>query len=212
MGAAEITIYVPAPGDPATAAIAKGSAIIGQPSPDGVEVKVYYEGATFGQTEMETLVDRARHAASRMLASYPTSAMRIVPKEALVAVGVFDRGRILLTDAGAEQALADWLGVPRLDRAELGGGVPNPTFAQATAIAEAISSFEADGDVVLQGWQMIDGAEFHEGDPAPADRLYVEFLCLDPHHRIDELQHRPTRTVHVYGTTGNLLECKEEEG
>lgn len=73
---------------------------------------------------MRTLADRAAHAAGRMLEGYATSASRIVPRDALVAVGTFDfgEGRITLTGADSQGAVAVWLGTLRLDPAELAPG------------------------------------------------------------------------------------------
>lgn len=120
----EIVLYVPSGGYPATADIARGSAIVGEPRA-GTEVEVYFEGAIFGQENMRTLADRATHAAGRMLERYATTAARIVPCDALLAVGTFDfrDGRITLTGADSERAVAVWLGMPRLDPAEMAQGV-----------------------------------------------------------------------------------------
>jgi hypothetical protein len=85
----EIVLYVPSGGYPATADIARGSAIVGEPRA-GAEVEVYFEGAIFGQENMCTLADRATHAAGRMLERYATTAARIVPRDALLTVGTFD--------------------------------------------------------------------------------------------------------------------------
>lgn len=122
----EFVLYVPRGGYSATADIARGSAIVGVPRADGAEVEVYFEGAIFGQENMRTLADRATHAAGRMAERYATSATRIVPRDALTAVGTFDlpQGLITLTGLDSERAVAVWLGTPRLDPAELqqGGG------------------------------------------------------------------------------------------
>jgi hypothetical protein len=119
----EFVLYVPVGGYSATGGIARGSAIVGEPRADAVEVEVevHFEGAIHGQENMRTLADRATHAASRMLEGYTTSASRIVPRDALVAVGTFDfgEGRITLTGADSESAVATWLGTLRLDPAEL---------------------------------------------------------------------------------------------
>lgn len=77
----EIVLYVPHGGYSATADIARGSAIVGEPRA-GAEVEVYFEGAIYGQENMRTLADRAAHAAGRMLEGYTTSASRIVPRDA----------------------------------------------------------------------------------------------------------------------------------
>jgi len=117
----EIIVYLPNGSDPATASIVRGSAIVGQPQPGSDKVRIYFEGAIYDQRNVRTLADRASHAAGRMVEEYPTTAMQVVPRDALVVVGTFDlrEGRILLTGPHSERAVADWLGVPRLDPAEL---------------------------------------------------------------------------------------------
>lgn len=88
---------------------------------------------------MRTLADRATHAAGRMLERYATTAARIVPHDALVAVGTFDlhEGRIRLTGSDSERALAGWLGTPRLDPAELARGARGRrTAAHAAAVPD----------------------------------------------------------------------------
>ena len=118
----EIVLYVPHGGYSATADIARGSAIVGEPRAGAAEVEVHFEGAIHGQENMRTLADRATHAAGRMLERFTTSAARIVPRDALLAVGTFDfvEGRITLTGADSERAVAAWLGTLRLDPAEQG--------------------------------------------------------------------------------------------
>lgn len=66
---------------------------------------------------------RPSHACGRAEERYATAA-RIVPRDALVAVGTFDfdQGRIRLTGSESERAVAGWLGTPRLDPAELARG------------------------------------------------------------------------------------------
>jgi hypothetical protein len=120
----EIVVYVPADGHLATSAIVSGSAIVGRPVAGADDVEVYYEGNVHGAANMRTLADRAAHACGRMLQSYPTVAKRIVPREALVVVGTFEprASRIILTGPQSERAVADWLGVPELDPAELEPG------------------------------------------------------------------------------------------
>jgi hypothetical protein len=133
----EIVLYVPRGGYPSTADIARGSAIVGEPR-TGAEVEVYFEGAIFGQQNMRTLADRATHAAGRMLERYATSAARIVPRDALLAVGTFDfrSGRITLTGADSERIVAAWLGTPQLDPAELAQGARQA--ARAANIAHLV--------------------------------------------------------------------------
>lgn len=117
--AAEVIVYLPAPGHPAIAGILPGSGIVGRPLED--EVLIYYEGAIHGQVGMEHLADRVGHAYQRMRNRYPTIAVRVVPRESLVVVGTFDPrgGRILLTGPLSERAVAGWIGVSELDPAEL---------------------------------------------------------------------------------------------
>ncbi|MBS1675798.1 MAG: hypothetical protein JST08_00285 [Actinobacteria bacterium] len=120
--APEIVVYVPAGGHPATVGIARGSAIVGRPVRGGAEVRIYFEGGVYGQVNMTTLADRARHAFGRLAEDYPTTACRTVPREALVAVGTFEprAGRIILTGLHSEAVVAAWLGVIRLNPEELG--------------------------------------------------------------------------------------------
>lgn len=131
----EIVLYVPRGGYQATAGIARGSAIVGEPRAGAAEVEVHFEGAIFGQENMRTLADRATHAAGRMLEHYATTAARIVPRDALLAVGTFDfhEGRIRLTGSDSKRAVAVWLGMPRLDVAELTRGARGPRTAAHAA-------------------------------------------------------------------------------
>lgn len=116
---AEVIVYVPAEGHPATAGIVRGSGIVGRPLED--EVLIYYEGAIYGQVGMERLADRVNYAYLRMRERYPTVAFRVVPRYALVVVGTFDPrgGRILLTGPLSERAVADWIAAAQLDPTEL---------------------------------------------------------------------------------------------
>jgi hypothetical protein len=139
MGMREIVLYVPSGGYSSTADIARGSAIVGELQAGAAEVEVYFEGAIFGQENMRTLADRATHAAGRMLERYATTAARIVPRDALLAVGTFDfrEGRIRLTGSDSERAVATWLGTPQLDPAELVQGAPGrSTAAHAAAVPD----------------------------------------------------------------------------
>jgi hypothetical protein len=148
----EIVVYVPRGGCSATAGIARGSAIVGEPRAGAAEVEIYFEGAIFGQENMRTLADRATHAAGWMLERYATTATRIVPRDALLAVGTFDfhEGRIPLIGSDSERAVAVWLGTPRLDPAELAQGargrraaahaaaVPDVPVAVTRSLGEAL--------------------------------------------------------------------------
>lgn len=122
--APEIVVYVPAGGHPDTVGIARGSAVLGRPEPGDDRVRVYFEGAVYGQMGMRTLADRARHAWGRLVERYPTVACRLVPREALVVVGTFEprAARIILTGPRSKAVVAAWLGVVRLDPEELESG------------------------------------------------------------------------------------------
>ncbi len=117
----EIVVYLPAGGHPATVGIDRGSAIVGLPDPGSEEVRIYFEGSVYEQSDMVTLADRAVHACGRLRERYPTLAMRVVPRAALVVVGTFDEAaaRIILTGEQSAAAVATWLGMASLDHAEL---------------------------------------------------------------------------------------------
>jgi hypothetical protein len=117
----EIVVYLPVGGNRVTADIVRGSAIVGQPEPRSDEVTIYFEGAIYDQHNVRTLADRAKHAAGRMIERYPTIATRVVLRETLTAVGIFDscEGWIMLTGPSSERAVAEWLGMAQLDPAEL---------------------------------------------------------------------------------------------
>ena len=122
-------LYVPVGGDLLTRAIPRGAAIVGRPGlPCEEAVTVYFVDAVEPQTDLLTLADRAQCAGGRMLRK-ATQGRLTVLREALLLVGSIDGDarRITLTGPQSERAVADWLGVPRLDRAELNqtGGPPN---------------------------------------------------------------------------------------
>jgi hypothetical protein len=134
----EVIVYVPAAGHRATAGIARGSAIVGLPDARREDVRIYYEGAVYGQSEMRTLADRAVYACGRMVDGYPTAAAMSVPREALVAVGTFDptTSEIVLTGDHSAAAVAEWLETPRLDPSELRPGLEHPLTVRKLAEPE----------------------------------------------------------------------------
>lgn len=145
----EVVVYIPAAGHCAIAGIARGSAIVGRPDARRCEVRIYYEGAIHGQSEMRTLADRAVYACGRMVDNYPTAAAMSVPHEALVAVGTFDpsAGEIVLTGDQSAAAVAEWLGMPQLDPAELRRGLEHPLTVRRLADPEI--NVALNGDLAL---------------------------------------------------------------
>src|SRR4051794_30094410 len=118
----EIVVYLPGDWHPSTATIATGSAIVGRPESGSDTIDIYFEGNLQKASNIRTYADRAYHACDRLLQNYPTTAKEeAVPRLALTVVGVFDpkRRRIILTGPVSERAVADWIGVDQLDRAEL---------------------------------------------------------------------------------------------
>jgi hypothetical protein len=134
----EVVVYVPAAGHRATAGIARGSAIVGRPDARREDVRIYFEGAVYEQSEMRTLADRAVYACGRMVDGYPTTAAMSVPREALVAVGTFDptTSEIVLTGDQSAAAVAEWLETPRLDPSELRPGLEHPLTVRKLAEPE----------------------------------------------------------------------------
>src|ERR1700761_8631950 len=94
----DAVVYVPTGDNPATWEIAEGSGIVGRPDGSPLE-EIYFEGAVHGQGNMASLADRVAHAYDRMAAGYPTAAKMVVPRDALVVVGIFlpREGRVELT-------------------------------------------------------------------------------------------------------------------
>jgi hypothetical protein len=116
----ELTVYVPQPASPLRSLILAGSAIVG---PGGGERQtVYYEGDAF--KDGRDFHYKLLHAADRMLASYPTSALVSARAEDLIEVATydFDWRRLEISDP---VALADWVGA---EPGELPGvlGTPEP--------------------------------------------------------------------------------------
>jgi hypothetical protein len=119
----KIAVFVPASTTvPFAALVAAGSAIVGPAEgSEADQVTVYYEGNLYGAANVKTYADRARLAAGRLAASYPTIARAVVPRPALLQVGWFDpeNGITLLNDAQGKAALASWLGVEAIEEKEL---------------------------------------------------------------------------------------------
>jgi hypothetical protein len=85
-----LTLYVPHPESGLCTALARGSAIVGQPLASG-QIRIYYEGNVIGAQNLKRYRDKAVQAASRMLdnypAGYPTRAREDVDPREVVKVG-----------------------------------------------------------------------------------------------------------------------------
>ena len=116
-----LTLYIPHPESRLCAKLAKGSAIVGLPIPQGA-IRIYYEGNVIGAANLQLYRARAAQAASRMLHNYPTGyptrAREDVDPRELVEVGSIESqtGRLEITAAATE--LSWWIGPA--DLADLG--------------------------------------------------------------------------------------------
>ena len=86
----QLAVYVPHPESRLCKELARGSAIVGQPSSPG-RLRIYYEGNVIGAENLDRFRERAAQAAARMLhnypAGYPTSARQDVDTREVVQVG-----------------------------------------------------------------------------------------------------------------------------
>ena len=101
------------PTDPRLA-IAAGSGVVSRDPGEGAErVVCYYEGNLYGSEQMAGYADRVAIAAGRLLENYPTVAQGAFRLESLQLVGTYDpeRGIVSLTGHGANERLAEWVGV-----------------------------------------------------------------------------------------------------
>src|ERR1700694_4901081 len=85
-----LSLYVPHPESRLCTALARGSAIVGQPLATG-QIRIYYEGNVIGAQNLERYRDKAVQAAGRMLHSYPvgypTRAREDVDPREVVEIG-----------------------------------------------------------------------------------------------------------------------------
>ena len=119
----QLAVFVPADTNvPLASLVERGSAIVGcVDDSDAHHITVYYEGNVHGSVNVVTYADRARLAAGRLLASYPTRACAAVDRGTLRQVGWFDQEKgIALLDRGqAQEALTTWLDRESFDPQEL---------------------------------------------------------------------------------------------
>jgi hypothetical protein len=114
-------LYVPVGCHPLANSIPRGAAILGGPAlPGDKKVTVYFVDDVEPNADMLTLADRALCGIGRMMRKAPENCL-ILPREVLLVVGAVDGSadRIFLTGPQSERVVADWLGTPRLPRAEL---------------------------------------------------------------------------------------------
>lgn len=87
---AHLTLYVPHPESRLCSELARGSAIVGEPSAPG-RIRIYYEGNVVGAVNLNRFRERAVQAAARMLhnypAGYPTRAREDVDEREVIEVG-----------------------------------------------------------------------------------------------------------------------------
>jgi hypothetical protein len=87
---AQLTLYVPHPESRLCSELARGSAIVGEPSTPG-RIRIYFEGNVVGAVNLNRFRERAVQAAARMLhnypAGYPTRAREDVDEREVIEVG-----------------------------------------------------------------------------------------------------------------------------
>jgi hypothetical protein len=85
---------------------------------------------------------------------------------------------------------------------------PSPSADQQVAIHRAIANFEANPEVELLGWQVIDPAEFlREGEEA--DGIYVEFRYRHVEEDPALSLLLPGREVIVLAAVGSVLDSQD---
>ena len=80
---------------------------------------------------------------------------------------------------------------------------PNP--AQRAAVEETVAIYEANPEVALLEWRVIDPAEFLREGQRPGG-IYIEFLYR-AHAEDPDL--RPGREVTVFGEDGSVLDSQD---
>jgi hypothetical protein len=87
---AHLALFVPHPESRLCSELARGSAIVGQPSGPG-RIRIYFEGNVVGAVNLNRFRERAVQAAARMLhnypAGYPTRAREDVDEREVIEVG-----------------------------------------------------------------------------------------------------------------------------
>ncbi len=107
-----LSLYVPHPESKLCTALARGSAIVGQPLATG-QIRIYYEGNVIGAQNLERYRDKAARAAGRMLhaypAGYPTRAREDVDPREVVEVGAIDAKTYRIDISAKPSDLSWWI-------------------------------------------------------------------------------------------------------
>jgi hypothetical protein len=116
-----LALYVPHPESRLCSELARGSAIVGQPSAPG-RIRIYYEGNVVGAVNLDRFRDRVVQAAARMLHNYPTGyptrAREDVDEREVVEVGSIETDGYKLHITAAPGELEWW--IDPIDLIELG--------------------------------------------------------------------------------------------
>jgi hypothetical protein len=116
-----LTVYVPHPESRLCRELARGSAIVGEPSTPG-RIRIYFEGNIVGAANLARFRERVVQAAARMLqnypAGYPTRAREDVDEREVIEVGSIETGNYRL-HISARPGELDWW-IERADLIDLG--------------------------------------------------------------------------------------------
>ena len=118
---ANLTLYVPHPESRLCGELARGSAIVGEPSAPG-RIRIYYEGNVVGALNLNRFRERAVQAAARMLhnypSGYPTRAREDVDEREVIEVGSIET-KSYGVHISASPGELDWW-IERADLIDLG--------------------------------------------------------------------------------------------
>lgn len=118
---AYLNLYVPHPESRLCSELARGSAIVGEPSAPG-RIRIYFEGNIVGAANLTRFRERVVQAAARMLhnypAGYPTRAREEVDEREVIQIGSIETGNCGL-HISARPGELDWW-IERADLIDLG--------------------------------------------------------------------------------------------
>jgi hypothetical protein len=106
----DMRLWIPDGGTAAEDFVLPGSAVVSVAC-SGEQVLCSFEGNKYGAVNMQTLADKAMHAAGRLRTGYPTAALRSFPRSELTPVGLYDEelGELHI-ERGNEAIVARWVG------------------------------------------------------------------------------------------------------